>query len=100
MKVSFDFDGTLERPIIQQMAKKHINAGDEVFIITRRCPEDSDDVYSVASKLGIPNDKCLFTCKEWKWRTIGDLGIDLHYEDKLIEAVLIERNTKTKVKIV
>ena len=37
MKVSFDFDGTLERPIIQQMAKKHINAGDEVFIITRRC---------------------------------------------------------------
>ena len=85
MKVSFDFDGTLERPIIQQMEKKYINEGDEVIIITRRCTEDSDDVYYVASKLGIHNDKCLFTCKEWKWRTIVDLGIDLHYEDKLIE---------------
>ena len=54
--------------------------------------ESEDIVTGIASKLGIPNDKCLFTCKEWKWRTIGDLGIDLHYEDKLIGWVVGVKN--------
>lgn len=95
MKVSFDFDKTLEKKNIQSIAEAHIKSGDEVFIITRRCPEENKEPIEVGDRLGIPHDHILFTCGEWKWKLIKDLGIDTHYDDKLIEIVLIERNTKT-----
>jgi hypothetical protein len=95
MKISFDFDNTLEKENIQKIAQSYINAGDKVFIITRRCQEDAQEVYSVADKLGISYDDVYFTCHEWKWRTIKDLQIDEHYDDKLIEVLLIQRHTKT-----
>ena len=100
MKVSFDFDKTLEKKNIQQIALTHIQESDEVFIITRRCPEESAEVIAVATKLGIQQDHIYFTCGEWKWRTIRDLGIEIHYDDKLIEILLIERNTNTKAILV
>jgi hypothetical protein len=100
MKVSFDFDNTLEKKNIQSIAEQHIKAGDEVFIITRRCPEDNAEPIAVADELGIPHDHMLFTCGEWKWQTIKDLGIELAYDDKLIEVILIERKTKAKAILV
>lgn len=36
MKVSFDFDGTLEPPIVQQYAKELIEKGIEVWVVTSR----------------------------------------------------------------
>ena len=96
MRVSYDFDKTLEKRNIQQIASTHIQGGDEVFIITRRCQEESGEVFAVADQLGIPHDHIHFTCHEYKWATIRDIGIDVHYDDKLIEILLIEKNTKTK----
>lgn len=100
MKVSFDFDKTLEKKNIQRIAEQHIKAGDEVFIITRRCPDENAEPIAVADTLGIPHDHIFFTCHEWKWRTIKDLGIETHYDDKLIEVILIERKTKAKAILV
>lgn len=96
MKVSFDFDKTLEKRNIQQIALTHIQGGDEVFIITRRCQEESGEVFAVADKLGIPHDHIYFTCHEFKYKLIKDLNIDTHFDDKLIEIILIEKNTNTK----
>lgn len=96
MKVSFDFDKTLEKENIQKIASMYIKEGDEVFIITRRCADDNAAVLSVADKLGIPHDHIYFTCHEWKYKTIAALGIDQHYDDKYVEIALIEKNTKTK----
>lgn len=100
MKVSFDFDKTLEKKNIQAIAAAHIKAGDEVFIITRRCPEENKEPLEVGDKLGIPHDHILFTCHEYKFKLIRDLGIELAYDDKLIEVILIERNTKAKAILV
>ena len=36
MKVSFDFDSTLDRPSVQEFAKELVNDGVEVWIITSR----------------------------------------------------------------
>ena len=100
MKISFDFDRTLQKKNIQKIAAEHIKAGDEVFIITRRCQDENAEPLAVADRLGIPHDNVLFTCHEWKWKTIKDLGIDEHYDDKLTEIILIERHTKTNGKLV
>lgn len=96
MNISFDFDKTLSIPDIQETAKSKIDEGNTVWIITRRYLDENKEVEEVANKLGIPLDRVIYTNGEWKWRTIKDLPIDIHYDDKLIEVTLIERYTKTK----
>ena len=96
MRVSFDFDKTLDRKNIQAIATEYINSGSEVWIITRRGLTEHQEVEAVANQLGIPLDHIIYTSGEWKWRTIQDMCIDLHFDDKVIEIFLIEKMTKTK----
>lgn len=80
MKITFDFDGTLEdefglvslnsqKDEIQNLAKAYILAGHDVRILTRRFDSrNSDkgiknehlDVYRMSKKLGITEDKVHF----------------------------------------
>lgn len=96
LRISFDFDCTLGEDIIQRKASLLINSSEycDVFIITSRCKDQKNpDVYSVAKRLGIPNDNIYFTEGAWKWRKIKELGIDIHLDDVPEECELIKLNT-------
>jgi hypothetical protein len=63
----FDFDGTLTNHIgIQILVKYLLSINKEVFICTKRHPDEaiehgSDEVYAMAQILGIPSDNVIFT---------------------------------------
>ena len=73
MKVSFDFDGTLSRPDVQEYAKELIERGIEVIVITSRFDEESKskhiyssnptnkDLYAITDSLGIKRENIYFT---------------------------------------
>jgi len=114
MKISFDFDGTLDdefggqiinhqKEEIQNLARKYVYEGHDVFIITKRYgPEFKDmglkgeylPVYYLARELGI--DKVYFTNREMKFSYIISLGIDMHFENSQYEVDLINQSCKEK----
>jgi len=109
MKISFDFDGTLEdefggfpknnqKESIQSLAKKYISEGHDVMILTKRYgPEFKDSglknehlpVYYLARELGI--DKVYFTNRKMKFSFILSMKIDIHFENDEYEIDLINR---------
>ena len=99
MKISFDFDGTLDdefggqiinhqKEEIQELAKKYISEGHDVCIVTRRYDEEHKKlgvknehlvVYELAKKLGITDIN--FTNREFKFSHLIRLGVDMHFEN-------------------
>lgn len=103
MKVSFDFDSTLDRIDVQEFAHNLIKNGVEVWICTSRfSPENAhrkdwnDDLFAVASKVGIPKDRVIFTNMANKSEVIKDMGFIWHLDDDWIELDFINADTKTK----
>jgi hypothetical protein len=113
MKVSFDFDGTLDDEFggvynpqkleIQKIAKKCVEEGHQVCIITKRYgPEMSSSglgnehsvVLSLAKELGIK--EVYFTNREMKFSHILTLKIDRHFENSDYEVKLINQACKEK----
>jgi hypothetical protein len=111
MKVSFDFDGTLDDEFggihnpqkleIQKIAKSYIQEGHQVCIITKRYgPEMSNNglgnehsiVLNLAKKLGIK--EVYFTNREMKFSHILTLKIDRHFENSEYEVQLINQSCK------
>ena len=90
-KVSFDFDGTLEFDNVQQYAKKLIDRGIEVWVVTTRWDENHkhkypmnatlDDLWEVVDKLGIPRHHVRFTCMEWKATYLKGTNFIWHLDD-------------------
>jgi hypothetical protein len=95
-KISFDFDDTLSTARGQEIAKRNIREGKQVYIITRRNEYNSSEVYRMADKLGILRSKVFFTNGQYKWMTIKRLGIGTHYDNNDLELKLIKINTDTK----
>jgi len=97
MKVSFDFDGVLSTPQGKAFARRKINEGDQVYIITARQESTmSKSVYEVAKELGIPRLHVYFTNGKDKWNTIKRLGIDVHYDNNQEQITKIKENTDTR----
>lgn len=114
MRISFDFDGTLDEefggiPIneqkleIQSLAKKYISEGHDVMVLTKRYgPENADKglknehlkVYKLAKELGI--SKVYFTNREMKFSHIIALKIDRHFENDDYEVNLIKQVCKER----
>lgn len=113
MKISFDFDGTLEDDFdgtinkqkleIQNLAKKYISDGHDVCIITKRYGYENSNlgvgnehlkVYYLAKELGI--DKVYFTNREMKFNWIINLDINMHFENDDYEVQLINQVCKEK----
>jgi hypothetical protein len=96
MKISFDFDSTLAEERMQRLAKKLIQAGNEIWITTSRMdnqhgrPEWNTDLLAVANKLQIPYEHIQLTNGADKWTYLK--GFDLHFDDDQIEIELIEEN--------
>lgn len=89
MKISFDFDSTLEFKEVQDVAKKLILMGYDVCILTTRYEDPSryafdatqlyQKLFDVANELGI--EEIHFTNMEWKYKTIDKYDIDIHIDD-------------------
>ena len=102
MRVSFDFDSTLTKPHIQEIAKAMIKAGHYVRITTSRpsksypiigepeCCFNNHDLYEVMREIGI--DDVMFTEGEYKARYLD--SFDLHFDDDLSEIAEIKEKCK------
>lgn len=92
MRVSFDFDGTLTNPVIQQYARELVIKGIDVFIVTGRYNEllrvmnsdkTNDDLFDLADEIGIPHKHIIFTNRADKSYTLGGSGLVWHLDDDL-----------------
>lgn len=93
LKISFDFDGTLSVPMIQNLAKILIASGADVWIVTARFDNTfysgntkfvvniNSDVRYIADIVGIPHNKIIFTNGSLKRNTYFDEGFDIHFDD-------------------
>ena len=111
VKVSFDFDGTLELKPIQEYAKELVEQGHDVWITTTRYGDDekykrffhttinvdltNNDLWEVAEYVGIPKEKIHFTNMQDKWPYIKEMGFLWHLDDDWVENRQILNNTKT-----
>lgn len=116
--ISFDFDGTLNdhfggevveyKKITRDWVKRLMRRGYEVYIITRRYgPENSHKgktnehliVWEIASQLGIPKNRIIFTNREWKYTQIENIGSGIHIDDDAHEKYWLERHAP-EVKVI
>ena len=81
-KVSFDYDETLSTPKGMEMAKRAINKGDDVYIISAR--RDKSGMLSRADELGIPHSKVFATgSNKAKADKVKELGIRRHVDNNM-----------------
>ena len=115
-KVSFDFDETLNEgffgeanPHKDEVQKLFIelvnNDSFDVYIITRRFGPNSfnkgqknehEVVLNLLNQLNVqlPEEKIIFTNREYKYSFINELSIDIHLDDDDREHELIKKFTK------
>lgn len=105
MKVSFDFDSTLDRKDVQDFAKDLVNRGLEVWIVTSRFDTESalkkgwwwieknnQQLYDVAEKCGIKKENIKFTTMIDKIKFLEGQNFIFHLDDDEIELELIEES--------
>jgi uncharacterized HAD superfamily protein len=95
-KISFDFDDTLSTSKGQEMAQKFIDEGFNVYIVTARNASDSEAVYRIADKIGIPHSRIYFTGGKDKWPVIKRLNIGIHYDNNAEQIKKINENTEAE----
>lgn len=95
MKVSFDYDGTLQLAKIQKLAKSLIDSGNDVWIITTRTNQygchNNEDMFFVCGMVGIPLNKIIFTHGSYKFNAFIKNGFDLHFDDEWKEIETINK---------
>lgn len=95
IKVSFDFDSTLDKPYVQDYAQSLINRGIDVYVITSRYDElhkhrylhnpTNEDLYKVAAKyLG-----CAPTTITANLRGIAKKGLGYIWKRKITQTLNI-----------
>ena len=80
-KVSLDYDDTLETQRGKDLARRLINSGYDVYVVTKRQSSQNADVERIAKEVGIPKDRIYYTAGRMKWETIKRLGISRHYDN-------------------
>lgn len=79
-KVSFDYDDTLSTSRGKELAKKEMDAGNTIYIISAR--HDAGGMYSIADDLGIPHSRIYATgSNKAKVEKVKELGINKHYDN-------------------
>lgn len=103
MRVSFDFDGTLDIVSVQDFARKLIADGIEVWIVTARlsnnkAPNDTwnDDIYDIAARVGVNRNRIVFTDMKDKYFYFKGKDFVWHLDDHWPTLGLINRFTKTR----
>lgn len=101
-KVSFDFDSTLDREDVQKVAKRLVELGFEVWIVTSRVSDETlkvrflhtppnwnKDLFDVADALGIRRSQIKFTEFEDKIGFLKDKNFLFHLDDDSEELIQI-----------
>lgn len=79
-KISFDFDDTLTKASIRTIAKRYIDRGVLVYVISAR--NNVTEMYDITDKLGIPHSRVFATgSNQNKVDKIKSLGITKHYDN-------------------
>jgi hypothetical protein len=95
MPISLDYDGTLSTKKGKELAKKFIDEGKDVRILTaRNSNDDNSDLKSTAKELGI--DKIYYTNGRDKWSFVIKYGIKEHYDNNQKQIDKINEKTKAK----
>ena len=102
MKVSFDFDSTLDRPSVQEFAKELVNDGVEVWIVTSRCTTEyatekgwhwvdkqNRKLFRVADNIGIKREHIMFTNHVSKSEFLANQNFLFHLDDDPDELIEI-----------
>jgi DNA-directed RNA polymerase specialized sigma subunit len=89
--ITFDFDDTLSNESVQKYAKKLIDQGYHVMIVTSRIEDklkhlhpfskSNADIYSVAKKLGISKSDIKFTNRQSKSIKLPSYNSSVHLEN-------------------
>jgi hypothetical protein len=104
---TFDYDGTLSEKKVQKYAKKLLERGIDVWVVTRRHDDlylhhnenesyDNTDLFAVVDELGIPRWKVKFTCMNWKAEYLHPTNVIWHLDDDDNELVRIN-NPNVKI---
>lgn len=100
MKVSFDFDDTLDQPRVQEYAKELIDRGIEVHIVTSRLSDEqalpsinwNKDLFIISDKLGIKREHIHFTPYNLKYIFfINNPGFIWHLDDEFQEIIKFKK---------
>ena len=79
-KISFDYDGTISTSKGQEMAKRLIDEGNTVYIISARSSKEG--MLRIADRLGIPHSRVYATgSNKAKAEKVKELGITKHMDD-------------------
>ena len=101
MKVSFDYDGTLSLPHVEEFAKELVEKGYEVWVVTSRVSEEDSvlhpwggtdrnkDLWESCKRIGIPEDRVKFTSFADKIEFLEGMGFLFHLDDDLYELITI-----------
>jgi hypothetical protein len=95
MKLSFDYDSTLDQEHVQEFAKNCIEEGHEVWIVTSRLSEkyisenslssqnsnQNEDIYKTADLLGIPKERIIFMNYQDKSEFLNEKDFVFHLDD-------------------
>jgi len=115
MKVSFDFDDTLQSSLepdrnfpmnnwhgainrnIEELVHFHANRGDEVIIVSTRydIEENKQEIEEFIKIHKLPIKDIFLTNFKWKRNTLKRLKVDMHFDDNLDE---LKRLKHTSVK--
>jgi len=80
MKISWDFDDTLNTKRGQDLAKREIERGNELYIISAR--SDKEGMMKIAGELGIPSSRVFATgSNKAKIEKVRELGIERHIDN-------------------
>jgi hydroxymethylpyrimidine pyrophosphatase-like HAD family hydrolase len=95
IRVTFDYDDTLTEENVRQYASELKERGFDVWVVTARTSNFSQDVYSDTDELGIARNHVIFTEGEYKQDFIREIAPIFHVDDDHIETVLIRASTRT-----
>ena len=94
MRITIDYDDTLSKPHIQELAKKLV-AKHEVYILTSRLDSlyrksykhlhSNDDIYEIAEEVGIKPQNVVFTNQASKLEHIHRGRVGIHIDDNEAE---------------
>lgn len=97
LKISFDFDSTLDTEQMQILCKKFKQLGAEIYVVTSRATHmhggvtlDNSDLFQVTDALGIDRNHITFTQYEDKYHFVKDF--DMHFDDDHHEIYLINQH--------
>jgi len=102
-KVSFDYDGTLALPSVEEFAKELVEQGYDVWVVTSRVGDDdlensfqpwktpdwNRDLWESCERIGIPKDNVVFTSFKEKIDYLKDKNYIFHLDDDLYELTAI-----------